>query len=152
MRMTEKMVLAFDFGRRRIGVAVGETLTGSARPLCTLHAQGSRDAPWREISELMTTWKPACIIVGLPLHLDGGESPLAAETRRFGGELQRRFERPTEFWNEALTSEEARTALRGERAKGNSRSYRERLNAAAACEILQSWLRSRESLASSSAR
>lgn len=134
----EETVLAFDFGTQRIGVAVGETVTGSARPLTALHH--GAEPPWREIEELVATWRPARLVVGLPRRLDGSEPPLAARVRAFAAELGRRNNLPVVLWNEALSTEAARETLAERRRAGARRAGRDQLNAQAACEILQGWL------------
>lgn len=132
--------LGFDFGRRRIGVAVGETLTGAARALTTVAVARSGEIPWGEIETLVADWRPARLVVGLPRHLDGTEAPFAAAVRAFAAELQRRTNVPTRLWNEALTTEAARRAVAGGRRAGRRRGGRDRLNAEAAREILAGWL------------
>lgn len=132
-------ILGFDYGRRRIGVAVGETLAHSTRPLTALHARRDGGAPWEQIETLVAQWRPARIVVGLPRHLDGREAPLAAEVRNFAAELTRRTGCPVEFGDEALSTEAARARLAGSR-RGRRDQARDRLNAEAAREILAAWL------------
>ncbi|MGH8225471.1 MAG: Holliday junction resolvase RuvX, partial [Gammaproteobacteria bacterium] len=133
-------VLGFDYGTQRIGVAVGETVTGSARALTALHTGSEAKPPWPEIEDLLATWRPARLVVGLPQHLDGRESPLGAAARTFAAELGQRSKRPVSLWNEALSTEAARETLADRRRAGARRADRDRLNAQAACEILQGWL------------
>lgn len=134
----EGTVLAFDYGTQRIGVAVGETVTGSARPLTAL--RHGAEPPWPEIEQLVAAWRPACLVVGLPRRLDGSESPLTAAARAFATELGRRSNRPVALWNEALSTEAARETLAERRRAGGRRADRDKLNAQAACEILRGWL------------
>ena len=76
-------ILGFDFGLKRIGVAVGQTVTQSARPLTILNAkQGVPD--WLEIKKLILEWGVNALIVGLPLNMDGTEQPITARAREFG--------------------------------------------------------------------
>jgi putative pre-16S rRNA nuclease len=132
-------VLGFDFGRRRIGVAVGETLTGSARPLKTVQVRHGTP-PWSELELLVSDWRPARLVIGIPLHFDGGESATAAAAREFAAELERRTGKPVTLWNEALSTEEARMNL-DERRNGKTRpGDRDLLNAEAARTILAGWL------------
>lgn len=133
-------MLGFDFGTRRIGVAVGETVTGSARALTALAAERNGTPPWRDIEALVSEWRPGRLIVGLPRHLDGREAPLAAAVRDFADELARRSARPVALWNEALSTESARETLAEHRRAGSRRTDRDTLNAQAACEILKGWL------------
>src|ERR1700740_419157 len=87
--MTPALVLAFDFGERRIGVAIGNTLTREARPLATLAAAG--DARWRAVSTLVAQWQPAQLVVGVARYPDGRPNPMTARceklARRFRGRL-----------------------------------------------------------------
>ncbi len=125
-------VLAFDFGRKRIGVAVGETVAGSARPLTVLPARsGAPD--WSQVQALLETWRPVALVVGLPLHLDGSEHELTRAARRFGNRLRGRYHLPVFFQDERLTSDEARRAQGGEGP----------IDDLAACLILQDWLAAR---------
>ncbi len=133
-------MLGFDYGRLRIGVAVGETVTGSARALTALHSGSETKPPWQEIEDLVASWRPARLVVGLPHHLDGRESPLGVPVREFAAELGRRSKLPVALWDEALSTEAARETLAGQRRAGARRADRDRLNAQAACEILQGWL------------
>lgn len=127
-------VLAFDFGMRRIGVAVGETLTGSARPLTTLPCRdGVPD--WSAVAALLEQWQPVRLVVGLPLRLDGSESELTRAARRFANRLAGRFGLPVSTTEEQLSSVEAQRLL-GER--GGRRRDKGEVDRLAAAIILQS--------------
>jgi len=76
-------ILGFDYGERRIGIAVGEHLTRTARPLTTLTSHDGKP-DWTAIHHLLEEWRPARLVVGLPLHLDGKEQPMTDRARRFG--------------------------------------------------------------------
>ena len=127
-------MLAFDFGTRRIGVAVGTTITRSARPLTTIDApQGeARDAA---LARLIGDWQPELLVVGLPVHGDGTPHAMTERAQRFGERLRDRFAIPVEFADERYTSELARTALAGQGREG-----RKKRDEAAAQIILQGWL------------
>ena len=103
-------VLAFDFGTRRIGVAVGETSTGIAHPLATLSDAdgGNRFAA---IDALVETWRPVLLVVGLPTHADGSAHPMTARARRFARQLEGRFHLPVAFCDERFTTQAAALAL-----------------------------------------
>jgi putative Holliday junction resolvase len=109
-------VLAFDFGERRIGVAVGELELGIAHPLETIDA-AANDARFARISALLQDWRPVLLVVGLPLTLDGAEHRLTGLARRFAQRLQGRFDIETRLVDERLTSVEAQ---RDARASGMS--------------------------------
>ena len=84
------VVIAFDFGLKRTGVAVGNTVIGSATPECTLSSKD--DQPdWEAITKLFEEWKPTQIVVGMPTELDGSESPLKKRVERFCNQIQGRY-------------------------------------------------------------
>lgn len=80
-------LLGFDFGEKRIGIAVGQTLTGSVTPLTTLSAV-KQQPDWAGIEALLKEWQPDLLIVGLPLHMDGSEQTLTQRAKRFGNQLK----------------------------------------------------------------
>lgn len=101
-------VLIFDFGTRQIGVAVGQTVTGSARPLAILSAQDG--APrWKQVEALLNEWQPVLLLVGLPLNMDGSESDFCPRARRFGRRLHGRFNLPVLMVDERLSTFEAKS-------------------------------------------
>jgi putative Holliday junction resolvase len=139
MPATPETILAFDFGLRRIGVAVGQQVTASANPLAVI--QNSDDGPdGAAIDKLVSEWQPARIIVGMPTHADGSPSEIAAKVRGFIGELAR-FERPVETEDERYSSLEAEELLKSERALGlRGRLSKEMIDSAAATLIAERWL------------
>lgn len=132
--MPEGIALAFDFGRARIGVAVGEARLGMGRPLTTIELRNDQ-LRFRRISELIQEWQPRILVVGLPLDLDGAEDELTAETRRFANRLRGRFGLPVVLVDERLTSVAADEALRD--AGYGWRGRKSRNDALAAQIILQ---------------
>lgn len=105
-----KTVLGFDFGLKRIGVAVGQSLTKTAKPLPLLIAQDG--APkWDQIQELIDQWQPQLFVVGLPVHMDGTEQDMTRFAKRFGNRLNGRFHLPVIWIDERLTSYEAESIL-----------------------------------------
>ena len=104
-------VLAFDFGERRIGVAVGELQLGVAHPLDTIDAQAN-DVRFARIEALVNEWQPVLLLVGLPLALDGGEHGMTALARRFAQRLQGRYGIETRLVDERLTTVEAEQQAR----------------------------------------
>ena len=104
-------VLAFDFGERRIGVAVGELQLGVAHPLETIDAKAN-DVRFARIEALVNEWQPALLLVGLPLALDGSEHAMTALARRFALRLQGRYGIATRLVGERLTSVEAERQVR----------------------------------------
>ena len=104
-------VLAFDFGERRIGVAVGELQLGVAHPLETIDA-AANDVRFARIEALVSEWQPVLLLVGLPLALDGGEHELTALARKFAQRLKGRYGVETRLVDERLTSVEAEQQAR----------------------------------------
>lgn len=103
-------LLAFDFGTKSIGVAVGQRITGTARPLTALKANdGTPD--WNLIERLLKEWQPDDVIVGLPLNMDGTEQPLTARARKFANKIHGRFGVSVKLHDERLSTVEARAGL-----------------------------------------
>jgi len=107
-------ILAFDFGIRRIGVAVGEPETGTAHPLPGIALAG--DARFAAIGGLVAEWRPARFVVGLPLGANGASHDLTRRAERFARQLRGRFRLPVELVDERFTSLEAERRLRGRKA------------------------------------
>jgi putative Holliday junction resolvase len=120
-------VLAFDFGLRHIGVAVGQSVTKTASPLTTLKAnQGTPN--WSEMATVIEEWQPATLLVGLPLNMDDSESEMSGLARAFADKLARRFKLPAEMVDERLTTFAAQ------------RVAPEQAHEVAAVMIAQAWL------------
>jgi putative Holliday junction resolvase len=130
-------VLAFDFGEKRIGVAVGDTAVGIAHPLTTIHA-ADKQRRYAAIAALIEEWRPPLLVVGLPAHLDGTEHELSRLARKFARELTARFGLPVEFVDERLTSVAAEASLIT--AGVAPRRHKPLLDQVAAQQILQSYL------------
>ena len=132
-------IIAFDFGLRRIGVAVGQTLTGSANALAVVPFANKPD--WQAITKILTDWKPAAIVVGLPLSGGGGETDMSKGARRFGRQLEGRFGIPVVFEDERLTSFSAEQRFVDARAQGGMRRKDAAMKDAIAAQIiLENWL------------
>jgi putative Holliday junction resolvase len=134
-------ILAFDYGQRRIGVAIGQSVTATARALTTLQNPPS-DPPWGKIRQLIGDWKPHLLLVGLPLHADGRDSAFSEEARTFAAALRQRFDIQVELQDEYLSSAEAESQLRAQRQSGarNRRIAKGHIDAVAAALILESWM------------
>jgi len=134
-------ILAFDFGHRRTGVAVGQTLTGGASALAVV--KGGLEPDWQAIDAIFKTWKPAAMVIGLPLDADGGETDMSRDARRFGTQLHERFGVRLLFEDERLTSFDAGQRFVAARARGGMRRRDAALKDAMAAQIiLENWLRS----------
>ena len=97
------MVMAFDYGTRRVGVAVGNSITRAGQALKTIAALNV-DALFQEIERLLIEWQPNQLVVGLPTHPDGAEHEMTAKSRRFGNQLQGRFNLPVNWVDERYSS------------------------------------------------
>ena len=133
--------LGFDFGLKRIGAAVGQTLTGSASPLGVVMVRGG-EPDWEAIAGLIGEWRPASLVVGLPYNMDLSEQEMTQKARHFAAELSKRFPLPVHTVDERLSSREAEAALKERRQQGRKRITREDIDGAAACVILESWFNS----------
>jgi len=129
-------VLAFDFGTKRIGVAVGDFETRLAHPLATIAAVENR-ARFAAIGQLVAEWRPVLLVVGLPAHADGAEHLVGRLARRFAQRLHGRFGIRTELADERLTSHEAEGLLRAAGARGAR--LKAGLDAVSAQRILESF-------------
>lgn len=130
------MVLAFDFGRKRTGVAVGSQELGLAHPLATVDAEKTANR-FSSIGELITEWRPVLLVVGLPVHADGTEHELTRLSRRFAQRLEGRFSIPVALVDERYTSLSASSALREAGVKG--KKQKPMLDQVAAQLILQAY-------------
>lgn len=137
-RNRPRTLLGFDYGLRRIGVAVGQEVTRSVAPLTTLSRK--TDKPdWDAITRLIAEWQPDLLIVGLPLTLEGEDQEMTQRARRFGNQLKGRYNLPVEMVDERLTSYEAEQLLEQRSHNGAGRSDPEAIDQIAAQLILQSW-------------
>jgi putative Holliday junction resolvase len=129
-------LIGFDFGSRRIGVAVGETTTRIASPLGAIEGEAN-EARFEAIGRIVQEWHPAGFVVGLPRHADGSEHAVARLAEKFGRRLEARYKVPVMYVDETLTSAEAEASLRHNRTRAGSKSD---VDALAATLILQSYL------------
>ncbi|MEM7207977.1 MAG: Holliday junction resolvase RuvX [Pseudomonadota bacterium] len=140
---SEGCFLGFDFGERKIGVAVGHALTSTANPLVTLKAEhGQPD--WGVVADLIQEWKPRALVVGLPLQMDGTRQEVTRLAQKFANRLRGRFGLPVHTMDERLSSAEAADFIKNEREKGNrGKTRRGDEDRIAAALILQHWLETR---------
>lgn len=128
--------LGFDFGTRRIGVAIGRSLLGTATALDPLAARdGIPD--WSLIEKLVAEWNPDGFVVGLPLNMDGTDSEMSRRATKFGKRLQGRYNKPYFMMDERLSSHEAKGYVID---RGGDRDFgRNSVDGIAAVLILESW-------------
>ncbi|WP_197060501.1 Holliday junction resolvase RuvX [Erwinia sp. 9145] len=134
--MSHQTLLAFDFGTKSIGVAIGQQLTGTARALNAIKAQdGIPD--WSKVELLLKEWQPDAVVVGLPLNMDGTEQPLTARARKFANRLHGRFGIQVHLHDERLSTVEARADLF---SRGGFRALNKgSVDSLSAVIILESW-------------
>lgn len=131
-----RRVMAFDFGTRRIGVAVGQEMLGSGQPVALIAARdGIPD--WQNIEALLQEWRPDLVVVGLPLNMDDTENDMCARARKFGKRLHGRYHVPVEMVDERLTSFQAKGEVMA--AGGNRDFGRHGVDDRAAVLILETW-------------
>ncbi len=135
----EATLLAFDYGEKRIGVAVGNTLTRNARALVVVENR-NRDYRFEQIGKLVDEWKPNAIVVGMPMHPDGTPHEMSALAKRFGNQVNGRFNVPVQWVDERYSSVDAKADLRARRVRTNARGRFDDIDAEAARVILQQYL------------
>ncbi len=127
------IIMCFDYGTQKMGVAVGQRLTCTATPIAVLRARdGVPD--WDQVSGLIEEWHPVQLLVGLPLNMDGSDSELSKQAEKFSRRLEGRYRLPVDLMDERLTSFEVR-----HRQKESGNSSDEPIDALAAQLILESW-------------
>lgn len=106
----QRTIIGFDFGKKYIGVAVGQEITGSASPLGSIKANDGIPH-WDSLASYLKEWQPDLIIVGLPLNMDGSEQQLTKDAKKFGNRISGRFGLNVEFQDERLTTADAKEQL-----------------------------------------
>lgn len=106
----QRTVIGFDFGKKYIGVAVGQEMTGSASPLGSIKANDGIPN-WDSLGSYLKEWQPDLIVVGLPLNMDGSEQQLTLDAKKFGNRIAGRFGLKVEFQDERLTTADAKEQL-----------------------------------------
>lgn len=128
--------LAFDFGTKSIGCAVGQSITGTAQALPAFKAQDGIPN-WTEIEKCLNMWKPDVVVVGLPLNMDDTEQELTQLAKKFANRLQGRFNLNVQLQDERLTTTQARTEIF---ERGGYRALKKgKVDGISACLILESW-------------
>ena len=127
--------LSFDFGTQRIGVAFGQSISGTARPVCVLKANdGIPD--WEQVGSVIAEWSPDVLVIGLPYNLDGTESELLRRAVKFGNRLNGRFHKPCYGMDERLSS---RAAIEQVMEESGSMTKKSGIDDIAAQIILENW-------------
>ncbi|GGF74197.1 Holliday junction resolvase RuvX [Alteromonas lipolytica] len=135
----QRTVLAFDFGTKSIGVAVGQEVTGTAAPLEALKARdGIPD--WNQIQKIYDEWQPHIVVVGLPLNMDGTTQTMTERAQTFANRLHGRFKTPVKTWDERLSTADARATLF--ELGGYKKLTKGKVDSVSACLIFTSWFES----------
>jgi putative holliday junction resolvase len=136
---TIKTIVAFDYGTKHIGIAVGQTITRTANSLPLLKAKdGIPD--WSQIEKLFSQWQPDLILVGLPLNMDDSDNEITVRARKFANRLHGRFGVKVEMMDERLTSFAAKEEIKN---AGRSNDYKKNpVDSIAARLILETWFSS----------
>lgn len=134
--LTSQILLGFDFGMKRIGIAVGQTITKTATPLKTIHANQGMP-PWDRVDHLIKKWQPQALIVGIPLNMDGTTQPLTHLAENFADLLKERYQLPVYGIDERLSTKDARERLFNQ---GGYKALQDgQVDGVAAQLILQNW-------------
>lgn len=136
-----RCVIGFDFGLKRIGLATGQLITGTATPLATLQAV-NQSPDWDTIEKHIKQWKPDALIVGIPYLLDGSESEITRAARNFSKKLAHRFNLPVYTVDESLSSHAAEETLK--QHLKISKHNKHEVDKMAAAIIVQRWLDSQQ--------
>ncbi|MGP1923992.1 MAG: Holliday junction resolvase RuvX [Arsenophonus sp. NEOnobi-MAG3] len=134
--MTNRIIIAFDFGTLSIGIAIGQEITATARPLTAIKTKDGKPN-WLDIEKIIEKYQPELAIVGLPLNMDGTEQPISNQARKFANRLYGRFGIQVTLHDERLTTIEARAQLFnqcGYRALNKSK-----IDSISAVILLESW-------------
>ena len=131
--MPAQSVMGFDYGSKRMGVAIGQTLTSTASPVCVIHVK-NQQLDWSKIDALIQEWQPRLFVVGLPRHADGSDSDSTIAVQHFCEQLRKRYILPIHTIDETLSSMAAI-----ERMSAKSKRKNEHVDAIAAQIILESW-------------
>ncbi|HAK53205.1 MAG TPA: Holliday junction resolvase RuvX [Gammaproteobacteria bacterium] len=132
---SNELIMGFDYGTKKIGVAIGQRVTRTANPVAIVRAENGK-LDWSHIERLVDEWRPQQFVVGLPLNMDDSESEMSKLATRFSSQLQARFSITVHCMDERLSTFEAR-----QNETGNRNSRKAEFDDAAAALILESWLR-----------
>tara|TARA_B100001250_G_scaffold190458_1_gene163632 strand:- start:662 stop:1087 length:426 start_codon:yes stop_codon:yes gene_type:complete len=138
MKRASQIVMAFDFGTKNIGIAIGQEITGSSQTFYTVKAnQGEPE--WTQLDKVVFDWNPKLFIVGDPLNFDGSESDMKEKSDKFSYQIQKKYKIPVKLVDERLTTKEARERIK-EGVDMSLRSSND-IHQISAQIILESWFR-----------
>ncbi len=137
----QRTLLGFDFGTKRIGIAIAQEVTGTANPLTTITAVKHKP-DWNSISKIIEEWQPDLLVIGLPLHMDGTEQAMTQSARRFSNQLNGRYQIPIALMDERLSSNEAESIIIEQSGSRSLFQDKAQIDMISAQLILQSWMAS----------
>jgi putative Holliday junction resolvase len=135
--MQHQTALAFDFGMKSIGVAVGQRITSTASPLAALRATDGIPN-WDVVAKTILDWQPSVLVVGLPLNMDGTPQAITDNAKKFGRRLAHKYNLPVHYQDERLSTVEAKARLF--ELGGYKKLSKEKVDSVSACLIYESWL------------
>ena len=136
MNSGTKVILAFDFGLKHIGVAIGQEITNTAQTFFSLDAKNG-EPDWSQLDPLVKEWNPKLMVVGNPLNMDGSDSEIKKNSDKFSDLINKRYKVPVELMDERLTTREAKARLKSE--EGSFISTGKDTHQIAAQIILENW-------------
>ena len=136
MNSGTKVILAFDFGLKHIGVAIGQEITNTAQTFFSLDAKNG-EPDWSQLDPLVKEWNPKLMVVGNPLNMDGSDSEIKKNSDKFSDLINKRYNVPVELMDERLTTREAKARLKSE--EGSFISTGKDTHQIAAQIILENW-------------
>ena len=136
MNSGTKVILAFDFGLKHIGVAIGQEITNTAQTFFSLDAKNG-EPDWSQLDPLVKEWNPKLMVVGNPLNMDGSDSEIKKDSDKFSDLINKRYNVPVELMDERLTTREAKARLKSE--EGSFISSGKDTHQIAAQIILENW-------------
>ena len=136
MNLDSKVILAFDFGLKHIGVAIGQEITNTAQTFFSLDAKNG-EPDWSQLDPLVKEWNPKLMVVGNPLNMDGSDSEIKKNSDKFSDLINKRYNVPVELMDERLTTREAKARLKSE--EGSFISTGKDTHQIAAQIILENW-------------
>lgn len=131
------ITMSFDYGKRTIGIAIGQSITHTTTPLPHIEARANKP-DWVALAQLIHEWKPRMLVIGLPLNMDGSSSDMARSAKKFARQLLHRFNIPCAMADERLSSYEARL-INNASYKKNAQHSKASIHSISACLILQLW-------------
>lgn len=138
-KQPSQIILGFDFGAKYIGIAIGQTMTNTARPLTCLKVKNQK-INWQEIDQLINAWNPGQLIVGIPLDMQGKQQHTTFECLNFLNELEKRYNLPTNKVDERLSTWEAKKSLSISQKNKFSSQELHQINAMTAAILVEQWL------------